>query len=304
MNDTNTPERQVGRRIDRLESRSKVTGTADYTHNVVLPRMLHAKIVRSVHAHARILSIDTSAAAAVPGVVKVVTAQDVMRVIPDPHYGPAFHDQPILAIDKVRHIGEPVAVVLSDDVHIAETAAALVNVEYEVLPAVFDEVQAANNTDVLVHDVLRPAGTFPDLKHLAGRKGTNVALDYRLRHGDVKTAFAQAAHVFDHTFRTQQVVHVPLEPMVSIAQPLDRRIIIHTASQSPSFVRLEIARLLGWAENQVQVKTRLLGGGFGAKLYIKLEALAVALALIAHRPVRVALTMEEQFYMVTKHATT
>jgi len=304
MNDTNTPERQVGRRIDRLESRSKVTGTADYTHNVVLPRMLHAKIVRSVHAHARILSIDTSAAAAVPGVFRVVTAQDVMRVIPDPYYGPAFHDQPILAIEKVRHIGEPVAVVLSEDVHIAETAAALVSVEYEVLSAVFDEVQAANNTDVLVHEVLRPAGTFPDLKHLAGRKGTNVALDYRLRHGDVKKAFANAAHVFDHTFRTQQVVHVPLEPMVSIAEPLDRRIIIHTASQSPSFVRLEIARLLGWAENQVQVKTRLLGGGFGAKLYIKLEALAVALALIAHRPVRVALTMEEQFYVVTKHATT
>jgi CO/xanthine dehydrogenase Mo-binding subunit len=304
MNDTNTPQRQVGRRINRLESRSKVTGTADYTHNVVLPRMLHAKIVRSVHAHARILSIDTTAAAAVPGVFKVVTAQDVMQVIPDPHYGPAFHDQPILAIDKVRHIGEPVAVVLSDDVHVAETAAALVNVVYEVLPAVFDEVQAAHNSDILVHDVLRPAGTFPDLKHLAGRKGTNVALDFRLRHGDVKSAFARAAHVFDHTFRTQQVMHVPLEPMISIAQPLDGRIIIHTASQSPSFVRLEIARLLGWSENQVQVKTRLLGGGFGAKLYIKLEALAVALALLAHRPVRVALTMEEQFYTTTKHATT
>ncbi|RYY93041.1 MAG: xanthine dehydrogenase family protein molybdopterin-binding subunit, partial [Comamonadaceae bacterium] len=304
MNETTSPGRQVGRRIDRLESRSKVTGTADYTHNVVLPRMLHAKVVRSTHAHARILSIDTSAAAAMPGVFKVVTAQDVLKVIPDPHYGPAFHDQPILAIDKVRHIGEPVAVVLSDDVHAAEAAAALVTVDYEPLPAVFDEVQAATSTDILVHDVLRPAGTFPDLKHLAGRKGTNVALDYRLRHGDVEKAFAEAAHVFDHTFRTQQVMHVPLEPMISIAEPHDRGMIIHTASQSPSFVRLEIARLLGWAENRVQVKTRLLGGGFGAKLYIKLEALAVALALIARRPVRYALTMEEQFYTTTKHATT
>ncbi len=304
MNVTNNSQPQVGRRIDRLESRSKVTGTADYTHNVELPRMLHAKVVRSAHAHARILSIDTAGAAAHPGVFKVVTARDVMKVIPDPHYGPAFHDQPILAIEKVRHIGEPVAVVLAEDWHVAEAAAGLVNVEYEVLPAVFDEVQAASSTDVLVHDVLRPAGTFPDLKHLAGRKGTNVALDYRLRHGNVEQAFATAHRVFDHTFRTQQVMHVPLEPMISIAEPHDGRMIIHTASQSPSFVRLEIARLLGWPENRVQVKTRLLGGGFGAKLYIKLEALAVAMALIARRPVRYALTMEEQFYTTTKHATT
>jgi len=304
MNETHTAQRQVGRRVDRLESRAKVTGTADYTHNVVLPRMLHARIVRSTHAHARILSIATQAAEAMPGVFKVVTARDVLKVIPDPHYGPAFHDQTILAIEKVRHIGEPVAVVLAADVHVAEAAAGLVNVEYEVLPAVFDEVEAAHSTKVLVHEALKPAGTFPDLKHLAGRKATNVALDYRLRHGDVEQAFASAAHVFDHTFRTQQVMHVPLEPMISIAEPQDRGIVIHTASQSPSFVRIEIARLLGWPENQVQVKTRLLGGGFGAKLYIKLEALAVALALIARRPVRVALTMEEQFYTITKHATT
>lgn len=299
-----SPGGQVGRRIDRLESRAKVTGTADYTHNVSLPRMLHAKVVRSTHAHARILAIDTHAAAAYPGVFRVVTAREVMELIPDPHYGPAFHDQPILAIEKVRHIGEPVAVVLAGDVHVAEAAAGLVRVDYETLPAVFDEVRAAQNTDVLVHDVLRPAGTFPDLKHLVGRKDTNVALDFRLRHGDTDAAFSKAARVFDHTFRTQQVMHVPLEPMISIAEPDGRGIVIHTASQSPSFVRLEIARLLGWQENQVRVKTRLLGGGFGAKLYIKLEALAVALALIAHRPVRVALTMEEQFYTTTKHGTT
>ncbi|QFZ85189.1 molybdopterin-dependent oxidoreductase [Variovorax paradoxus] len=304
MNKSPNSQPQVGRRLDRLESRAKVTGTADYTHNVELPRMLHAKIVRSTQAHARILSIDTSTAAGTPGVFKVVTAQDVLKLIPDPHYGPAFHDQPILAIEKVRHIGEPVAVVLASDVHVAEAAAGLVNVEYESLPAVFDEVEAATSNDVLVHDVLKPAGTFPDLKHLAGRKATNVALDYRLRHGDVEKAFAEAHQVFDHTFRTQQVMHVPLEPMISIGEPTDRGIVLHTASQSPSFVRLEIARLLGWPENRVQVKTRLLGGGFGAKLYIKLEALAAALALIARRPVRVALTMEEQFYTTTKHATT
>lgn len=304
MNDNTTYQGQVGRRVDRLESRAKVTGTTDYTHNVVLPRMLHAKVVRSTQAHARILSIDVSAALAVPGVFKVVTAEDVLKIIPDPHYGPAFHDQPILAIEKVRHVGEPVAVVLAPDVHVAEEAAGLVNVEYESLPAVFNEVEAATSNAILVHEVLKPAGTFPDLKHLAGRKETNVALEYRLRHGDVERAFAEADRIFDHTFRTQQVTHVPLEPMISIGEPTHHGLVLHTASQSPSFVRLEIARLLGWPENRVQVKTRLLGGGFGAKLYIKLEALAAALALIARRPVRVALTMEEQFYTITKHATT
>ncbi|NUZ04623.1 xanthine dehydrogenase family protein molybdopterin-binding subunit [Schlegelella sp. ID0723] len=294
---------QVGRRMERLESRAKVTGRADYTHNVVLPRMLHAKIARSTVAHARIRSIDVSEAAALPGVHSVVTAADVKRVIAKPFYGPAFHDQPILAIDKVRHVGEPVAVVLASDLHVAEAATHLIRIDYDVLPAVFDEVEAASS-DVFVHDELKPAGTFPDLKHLQGRSGTNVALDFKVRRGDVDKAFAEAAHVFDDTFRTGQVMHVPLEPMVTVVDPGDEHIVIHTASQSPSFVRIEIARLLGWRENQVQVKTRLLGGGFGAKLYIKLEALATALALLARRPVRVALTMEEQFFTITKHGTT
>src|SRR5690606_12312865 len=112
------------------------------------------------------------------------------------------------------------------------------------------------------------------------------------------------AHVFDDTFTSQQVMHAPLEPMISLADVGPREVSIWTASQSPSFVRMEIARLLGWRENQVKVLTGYLGGGFGAKLYIKLEALAVALSLVAGRPGRVALTMAEQFYTITRHATT
>ncbi len=294
---------QVGRRMERTESRAKVTGRTEYIHNLTLPRMLFAKIVRSTVAHARIVSVDVAAARAMPGVHSVITIDDILKVIPDPYYGPAFHDQPILAHGKVRHVGEPVAVVLASDVHAAEAAMSKVSIEYEALPAVFQEVAAATS-DIYVHDVLRPAGTFPDLKHLVGRKNTNIALDFQLRHGDTDKAFAEAAHVFDNTFRTQQIMHVPLEPMVSIAEFDDQLCTIHTASQSPSFVRIEIARLLGWRENQVRVRTAMLGGGFGAKLYIKLEALAVALALIARRPVKVALTMEEQFFTITKHATT
>ena len=294
---------QVGRSLPRLEGRAKVTGRAEYIHNLQLPGMLHGKIFRSAVAHGRIRRIDVEAARQFPGVHSVYVSDDIRRLIPNPYYGPAFHDQPILAIEKVRHIGEPVAVVLAEDPHVAEEAARLITAEYDELQVVMDEVEAMTS-NVIVHSVLKPAGTFPDLKHLEGRKGTNVALDFRLRRGDVECAFAEADRLFEHTFRTQQVMHTPLEPFVSVAELGDGTLTIYTASQSPSFVRIEIARLLGWPENRVRVKTAFLGGGFGAKLYIKLEALVAALALLAHRPVKISLAMEEQFFTITKHPST
>src|SRR5262249_31556056 len=143
-----------------------------------------------------------------------------------------------------------------------------------------------------------------DLKHLAGRKNTNIALDYQLRRGDVERAFADADHIFEHEFKTQQCLHVPLESHATLAIPGDGTLVIHSSTQTPSFVRMEIARLLGWTENRVHVKAPFLGGGFGAKVYVKVEALAAALALIVRAPVKIALTMEEQFYTITKHPTT
>ncbi|HEY7245963.1 MAG TPA: xanthine dehydrogenase family protein molybdopterin-binding subunit [Xanthobacteraceae bacterium] len=294
---------QIGRSIPRLEARDKVTGRAEYTHLMRVPGMLHAKLFRSTVAHGRIRSIDTGAARQVPGVLHVVTIDDIKEVIPDPYYGPAFHDQPILADGKVRFVGEPVAVVLARDPHIAEQAAALISAEYEELTAIYDEVEAFS-APTFVHEELKPAATFPDLKHLKGVSGTNVALDYRLRRGEFEKAYAGAAHRFEHEFKTQKVLHLPFEPFVTIADWRADGVTIHTASQGPSFVRIEIARLLGWPENKVRVKVPYLGSGYGAKLYIKLEALAVALSMIARRPVRVAATMEEMFYQITKHPST
>jgi CO/xanthine dehydrogenase Mo-binding subunit len=297
------PGKQIGRSLPRLEARAKVSGRAEYTHVMRLPGMLTCKIFRSTLAHGRIKSIDVAAARALPGVFAVYTGEDIRAVIPDPYYGPAFHDQPILALGKVHYVGEPVAAVLADDPHVAEQAAQLIAAEYEELPAVFDEIEAAANK-VLVHDELKPASTFADLKHLKGVKGTNCALDFKLRRGDVDKAFASAAQVFEHTFRTQKVLHLSLEPLVAIADYKDDGVTITTASQSPSFVRSEIARLLGVAENRVRVKVPYLGGGYGGKLYIKLEALAVALSMLARRPVKVALAMDEVFYTITKHPST
>src|SRR5436190_1745738 len=298
---TETP--QVGRSVPRLESWLKVTGRAEYVHNLKLPGMLYGKIFRSTVSHGKIKRIDVAAAQALGGVHRVVTGEDVKRLIPEPYFGPAFHDQPVLAIDKVRYVGEPVAVVLASDPHVAEEALHHIVAEYQPLPAVYDEVEAMTSK-AIVHDVLRPAGTFPDLKHLKGKKDTNIALDFRLRRGDAAKAMKSAERVFEHRFRTQQVMHTPLEPLVSVAESTQDSITIHTASQSPSFVRIEIARLLGWPENKVRVRVPFLGGGFGAKLYIKLEALVAVLSLLTHRPVKVSLTMEEQFFTITKHAST
>src|SRR5499427_9358628 len=258
--------KQIGRELPRLEARAKVTGRAEYTHNLRLPGMLYGKVFRSTVPHGRIRNIDTTAARALAGVHRVVTGENIRKLIPEPYYGPAFHDQPILALDKVRYVGEPVAAVLASDSHIAEQAAQLITAEYDELPAVYDEL-AAVKPDTLVHETLRPAGTFADLKHLHGRKGTNVALDYHLRPGD-------------------------------------GRLTIYTSNQTPSFVRIEIARLFGWPENRVRVKVPYLGGGYGSKVYVKHEALVAALAMLAQRPVTIALTMEEQFYMITIPPTT
>ena len=294
---------QVGRSVPRLESWLKVTGRAEYVHNLRLPGMLYGKIFRASVAHGRIKRIDVAAAQAVGGVHRVVTGEDIRKLVPEPYYGPAFHDQPILALDKVRYVGEPVAVVLASDPHVAEEAAHLIMAEYEELPAVYDEVEAMSSR-AIVHEALKPAGTFPDLKHLKGKTNTNVALDFHLRRGDAQAALNIAHRVFEHRFRTQQVMHTPLEPLVSVAESTERSLVIHTASQSPSFVRIEIARLLGWPENRIRVRVPFLGGGFGAKLYIKLEALVAVLSLLTGKPVKISLTMEEQFFTITKHAST
>ena len=220
-----------------------------------------------------------------------------------PYYGPAFHDQPILADGKVRFVGEPVAVVLAMDPHVADQAAQLITAEYEELLAVYDEIDALT-ARTFVHERLKPAGTFTDLKHLEGVKETNVALDYRLRRGNFEKAYAAAEHKFEHEFKTQKVLHLSFEPFATIADYRDDNVTIHTASQGPSFVRTEIARLLGWPENKVRVKVPYVGSGYGSKLYIKLEALALALSMIARAPVKVAATMEEMFYQITKHPCT
>lgn len=296
---------QIGQSIPRLESAAKVAGTVEYIHNLELPGMLHGKVVRSVLPHARVVGVDRAGALEVPGVRMVVTHEDVARVTAVDRYGPAFSDQPVLAVDKVRHVGEPVAVVVADTPQAAAAGADAVAVDYEELPAVYDEVEAAAETAPLLHDEIRASASFADLKHFSDRAGTNVNLHYALRRGDVARGLEEADRVFEHTFRTPPICHTALEPLISVAELGDRgTITVHSATQNPSIIRVDLARLFGVPENKVKVRTAFLGGGFGGKLYPKLEPIAAVCARLTRRPVRIALTMDEQFFTGTRHATT
>ena len=167
-----------------------------------------------------------------------------------------------------------------------------------------DEVEALTSK-VYVHDELKPAGTFADLKHLKDAKNTNLALDYRLRRGDFDKAFAAAAHMFEHEFRTQKVLHLVVRA-VRLASPTTRT--PASPSTAPRRARRSCAprsrACSAGRRTRCASRCRISARGYGAKLYIKLEALALALSMIARRPVKVALTMEEQFYQITKHPTT
>lgn len=293
----------VGKAVPRLDGLKKVTGRPIYTGDIEMPGMLHGAILRSTYPHARVLRVDKTRAERVPGVVAVVSGADVANTPGiDPWFGPVFRDQAILAIDKVRYIGDPVAAVVAADREAAEEALELIEVEYEPLPAVFDPVEAARDGAPLVHEVLKPSRAFADMAHVAATGGTNICYHLKLRKGDVDAAFARADFVLEDTYVSPPAQHAPLEPHVTLAYiDEDDRINIWSATQSPSFIRTDIAAIFRVPLNQVRVRVPYLGAGYGAKLYDKLEPLTTYLAYITRRPVRIVLTRPEEFLTITKH---
>lgn len=292
----------VGQSLPRSDGLRKVTGTATYVPNLEREGMAHAVLVRSTRPHARIRAIDPNRARALPGVLAVVTGEDVTRMPGvDPWLGPAFRDQPVLAIERVRFIGEPVAAVVALDRETALAAADLVVTDYEDLPAVFGVLEAAAPGAPLVHDEFKPSKAFADLAHLAGRAATNVCYHYKLRRGDVEAAFRAADRVFEDTFTSPPVQHVPLETHATLAWVEDDVLTVWSTTQTPSFVRQELAGMLGLPLNRVRVRVPYLGGGYGAKMYDKLEPITALLAWVTRRPVRVILSREEEFVTTTKH---
>ena len=267
-----------------------------------MPGLLHAAVARGIYPHARLLRVDLSEASGLPGVAAVFSGRDLEKLLGERVYcGPAFADQPILAVDRVRYVGEPIAVVVAESQAAAREATRSIEAEYEELPAVHDAREAAEPGAHLVHEELKPAKVFRDLAHLAGRAGSNVCYDFHLRRGDVETGFRQASHVVDGVYTSPPVSHAALETHGTLAWVEDETLQVVTATQVPSYVRESLASILDLPLHRVRVRVPYLGGGFGAKMYDRLEPLVGFLAWHLRRPVRMVLTREEVFVITSKH---
>ncbi len=286
-----------------LDAVERVTGRVPYTIDVALPGMLHARVLRSPQPHARIARIDTSRARRVPGVAVVLTGADLAALpIGRVTYGPIFRDQPILALDRVRYVGEPVAAVAAADLDAAQEAIEAIEVEYEGLPAVFDVETALAPGAPLVHEERPPLGqTFADIIVDPAASG-NVCNHFKLRKGNIEAGLREADEVFEDVFRSPAVQHVPFETHACLADVRSGRVTVWSAAQIPFSVRAQLAEIFGIPQARVRVIVPTLGGGYGAKTYPKIEPLTAVLAAAARRPVRLHLTREEEFVTVTKHA--
>jgi CO/xanthine dehydrogenase Mo-binding subunit len=296
---------EIGKSVRRLDYESKVTGQVKYLADMALPGMCHGKILRSPLPHARISRIDTSKAVNVPGVVALITRDDILHDEGiEPYYGPVFKDQTIVAVDKVRHVGDPVAAVAAINIDAAEEALSLIEVDYEELPAVLDVGAALKSSATLVHETVRiPESGFADLAELRPVEGTNICTHFKLNRGDVAKGFAESDLVFEDTFTLPATQHSFLETHACIASAEPSgRINVWATTQNPFVVRTQLATIFKMAVAKVRVIVPYLGGGYGGKVYPKVEPLTVALALKARRPVRVVLSREEAFYTITKHA--
>ena len=293
----------VGQSVYRRDAAQKVTGQILHVGNIEMPGLLHVAVLRSPYPHARITRIEKSRAEALNGVAAVITGADITAMSGvDPYFGPAFCDQPILAIDRVLHVGDMVVAVAAEDRRRAEDALQLIEVDYEPLPAVLDVLEAAKPGSPVVHEELRPAGAFADLAHVKAGEKSNICYHFKLRTGNVQKAFAEADHIFEDTFSSPPAQHMPMEPHVTLVyMDENEKINVWTATQTPSFVRTQLAATFGIPMNRVRVRVPYLGGGYGSKLYAKLEPLVTLLALTTRRPVRYALTREEEFQTITKH---
>ncbi|HEY2918172.1 MAG TPA: xanthine dehydrogenase family protein molybdopterin-binding subunit [Candidatus Binatia bacterium] len=295
----------IGKTFRRLDYETKVTGSAQYLADMSVAGMCHGKILRSPYPHARITRIDASKALKVPGVVAVLTRDDILHDQGiEPFYGPVFKDQTIVATEKVRHVGDPVAAVAALTVDAAEEALRLIEVDYEELPAVLNVQDAIKQNATLVHETVRiPESGFADLAELKPVQGTNVCTHFKLDRGDIDKGFAEADHIFEDTFTLPATQHSFLETHACIAsvEP-GGRITVWATTQNPFVVRTQLANIFKVPVSKVRVIVPYLGGGYGGKVYPKVEPIAVALSQKAGRPVRVVLSREEVFYTITKHA--
>jgi CO/xanthine dehydrogenase Mo-binding subunit len=272
----------------------RVTGEQRYSIDAERPGMLHAAFVRSPHPHARVTAVD---ATTLPDGAVVLTGEDVADL---GLYGCQVKDQRVLA-NPARHAGDVVAAVAAPTREQARAAARAVEVSYEELPAVFDPVEAVARGAPRVHEqsgVSAGDAVSIDVRPIAR---TNVCHRFRIRHGDTAEGFARADTVVEEVFRTAGAAHAPMEPHAALAEWEDGRLTVHSGTQTPFNTRADLAGLFGIAEDRVRVIAPPMGGSFGAKTFVRLEALVAALARTAGRPVKAVLDRSEEFVTLNRH---
>jgi 4-hydroxybenzoyl-CoA reductase alpha subunit len=275
-----TATRVIGRARRRVDGRAKVTGQTRFADDIILPRMLHCRLLRSTLPHARIVSVNTSAAAQVEGVHLVLTGESFPI-----SYGilPVSHDEHALCRDKVRFVGDPVAAVIATDEATADRAIHLIDVEYEPLRTF------AGPADSLAHDEPRI--------HDYGDHG-NVHKAVSLQFGDVDAALAAADHVFDDVFFFEGNTHLPIEQHASVAlTDPDGKLVVYSSTQTPHYLHRALAKTLAMPAAHIRVIATPNGGGFGGKSDpFNHEIVVAKAALLLDRPVKICLNREEVFY--------
>ncbi len=278
------PFAAVGQRVPKVDGVDKATGAAQYIVDIKHPRMLYARILRSPHAHARILDIDVSRAQALRGVRAILTHRDVPPVLhagqPQPRAGSCARDQYILE-DRVRFVGDGVAAVAADHPDILEEALSLIRVEYEPLPAVFDPLAAMQ----------------PGAPSLHNTERNLVIPPFVVQHGDVERGFAEADYIFEDRYETSRPMPAYMEPDVCVCEfDQSGRLTVWISTQAPFMVRGALSEVLGMPMSQIRVICEHMGGGFGAKqdLY-QYPYLCALLAQRTGRPVKLEYTREETF---------
>jgi len=284
----------IGQSVPKLEARAKLTGTAVYTEDMYRPRMLHGALLPSPYAHARILSVDATAALALPGVKAVLSAQD----LPPNLIGLTFRDEPILARDKVRYIGEPVAAVAAETLAIARAAVRLIDVEFEELPAVFDAEEAMAEGAPILHE-----GLANYVRVVQSPFDGNVVAHIELETGNVDEVWDECDVIVEGEYDVPAIQHLYMETCGALAEvDGSGKFTVWSSTQGVFGTQMAIAVALGIPMSKVRCIAPAVGGGFGAK-FITIEPVTAALAQKTRRPVKLILTRDEDMTsMRSRHA--
>jgi CO/xanthine dehydrogenase Mo-binding subunit/aerobic-type carbon monoxide dehydrogenase small subunit (CoxS/CutS family) len=272
----------IGKNVRRIDAPSKVSGALKYAGDMLMPGMLHVHVLRSPHAHAKIVSIDTSAAVAMDGVEGVITCDDVPG---EDGFGVFVHDQPVMARGKVRYVGEAIAAVAAEDALTARRAAETIKVVYEPLPAVFDAEEALKAGAPVVHD------------YAPG----NITKHIPIRVGDIDKGFAESDLVIEENYETQAIEHAYLEPEAGLAYvDHDGVVTVVSPSQNITHHRHMLAKIIAKPIAKVRFIMSPVGGGFGGKEDMIYQGMLALLAMKTRRPVRLVFSREESIVSTAK----